>query len=48
MEEGLLARETMDIWENIEDMREGEIEDCACAPAMKTILEEIPSLPFRS
>ena len=29
MEEELLARETADIWENIEDMMEEEFEDCA-------------------
>ena len=33
MEEKLLAQETADIWENIEDMMEEEFEDCASAPA---------------
>ena len=33
MEEELLARETMDIWENIEDMMEEEFEDCSSASA---------------
>ena len=33
MEEELIARETTDIWENIEDMMEEEFEDCSSASA---------------